>query len=258
MPSGAALDEIKVVAQRSAPDAEARIAAIENELAEFSTIVSHDLSATFRQVSGFMGLLMRDLDGKLEPSQRSYADRIQTSAARCQAMLEQLLAYSRVQQAALDIAACDATLLADEARLNLAHETRSCGAQISVEALGWVRADRRLMAQAFKRLLDNAIKFRRPDTAPRIAIRLASGAEGWAVHIVDNGVGVAIEEQEKLFGMFTRLHPQEESVGIGAGLAIARRILRRHSGEVRFIDQAEGACVEMRLPRAARVFQGAV
>jgi signal transduction histidine kinase len=232
--------------------AEARIAAVELELADFTSTVAHDVSACFRQINGFLGLLMRDLDGKLEPAQRDTADRIADAAAKGHGMMEEMLAYSRAQQAVLDIAACDATLLADEARLRLSGEIRRSGAQIEVAPLGRVRVDRALMSRAFAHVLDNALKFRRADFAPCVTVTLAPDDDRWAARIRDNGVGVAPDERESAFRMFHRLNPDAGHSGVGAGLSISRRILRRHGGDVRFIDCSDGACVELSLPGEAR------
>ena len=112
-----------------------------------------------------------------------------------------------------------------------------------------MQADPQLLTVVFHRLVDNALKFGRPGVRPRVDIRPAHDEQTWRVRITDNGVGVPASNREKVFGMFHRLHGEERYPGVGAGLAICRRIARRHGGEIRFVNQDEGACVELALPR---------
>jgi signal transduction histidine kinase len=134
-------------------------------------------------------------------------------------------------------------------RLQLSGEIRQCGAEIAVSATGQVLADQDLLVQALKCLIDNAIKFRRDGVAPRVEIVSLESASEYRIRISDNGIGASPAVFEKLFGMFYREHPEAGFPGVGAGLTIARRIARRHGGDVQFVDVGPGACVEIRLPR---------
>lgn len=227
-----------------------RLAAIERELADFSYIVSHDVEAAVRHITAFSRLLIEDFDGELTERQQAYAGHVQAAGARCQAMMEQLLAFSRTQHRRMEPVLRDATPTAQLALLELAAEGRAAGAEITLEPLGEVLADPRLLTDLFHRLIDNALKFGRPGVRPRIDVRPAHDERTWRVRIADNGVGLPAAQREKVFGMFQRLHPDDRYPGVGAGLAICRRIARRHGGEVRFLNQDDGACVELALPRA--------
>jgi light-regulated signal transduction histidine kinase (bacteriophytochrome) len=240
----------------SEPTRDGRNVELEQEFADFSYIVSHDLAASFRQINSFLELLTSDMDDSLTPAQRGYATHINSATAKCQLMLEQLLIYSRVQQAALEIEECDATLLVDSARLQLSQEVRESGADIVVGPLGRVRVDQTLMVQAFMGVLKNALQFTRPGTAPRVEIKAVMADGRWVCRVSDNGVGIAPDQHEKVFRMFYRLNPETAQGGIGSGLSIARRILRRHGGDVGLGapasgSEAMGACVEISLPGAA-------
>jgi signal transduction histidine kinase len=230
----------------------ARTAAVEDELREFSYIVSHDLAASFRHLAGFSRLLLGELGDELTGRQREHADQIRAASDKCLLMMEQLLVFSRVQQNPFEPARQDATPTMQLVMLQLAMEVRAADAQITVEPLGEAYADPGLLAIAFCHALDNAIKFARPGVRPRIAIQNASDEAFWRVRIVDNGLGIAPEHRERVFGMFQHLNGEETFLGVGAGLAICRRIARRHGGEARFIDRAEGACFELALPHAPR------
>ena len=235
-------------AELAGPDRD-RVDAAERELRAFSYIVSHDLAASFRQVAGFSRLLLGELGERLTERQQSQVDHIRAATEKCQLMMEQLLALSRVQQNDLNVLRLDATKLASLAELQLDAEIRAAGADVTIEALGEVDGDPTLLAQAFRRLLENAIKFRVPGVAPRIVVQASDDADGWRLRITDNGPGVAPAFRERAFGMFQRLNAEGSHPGVGAGLAICRRIARRHGGEARFVDTDRGACVEMVLPR---------
>jgi signal transduction histidine kinase len=231
-----------------APDAHT-IEAVEQELQAFSYIVSHDLAASLRHLSEFSRLLVDDLAGDLTERQRAHAEHIRSAALSAQTMMEQLLVFSRTQQKPLDVTRLEATAILELPMLNFAEAARQAGADITVEPLGEVFADPTLLGMAIGHLLDNAIKFRRPGTPLRISVRPDHGPDFWRLRIQDNGLGVDPAQREKAFQMFSRLHGEGAYPGTGAGLALARRIARRHGGEVRFLDCDEGACVELALPR---------
>ena len=166
-------------------------------------------------------------------------------------MMEQLLVFSRVQQRELDRAPLNAMAAIEIPMLQLGRAAQAAGAKISVEPLGQVYADPDLFALAFTHILDNAIKFRRPDVSPRITIQPAHDEVMWRMRVADNGLGVMPAYRDKAFRMFHRLNGEGAFPGIGAGLTICRRIARRHGGDVVFLDRDEGACLELSLPRAA-------
>jgi len=232
-----------------------RAVVLEQELKDFSYMVSHDLAASFRHVSEFSRLLTAELGSGLTARQRTHADYIHSAAVRCQAMMDQMLAFSQAQQVAVAPVRHDATLTMQLAMRQLTSLERS-GAKVTLAPLGEVFADAKLLAVAFERLLDNAVKFHRPDARPQLGIEPAHDADAWRVRITDNGVGVAPEQTERVFQMFRRLNGEDDFPGVGAGLAICRRIARRHGGDVRFVDCAEGACVELSLPHADRTHLG--
>jgi signal transduction histidine kinase len=227
---------------------EARASAAEMELQAFSYIVSHDLATSFRHVSEFSRLLLGELGEDLTGPQLSHAEHIRNATERCQLMMDQLLLFSRVQQKVLEPARQDATFAMRMAmmRVDIGDDDAS---GISLEPLGEVFADTELLIAVFQHLLDNALKFRRQGVVPRVAIATRHDQRSWRVRITDNGLGVEPEFRARAFEMFRRLNG-EAFPGIGAGLAIARRIARRHGGDLEFVDCLEGACIELALPRA--------
>jgi two-component system, chemotaxis family, CheB/CheR fusion protein len=223
-------------------------AAVEQELQEFSYIVSHDLAASFRHVAEFSRLLMGEMGPSLTRQQQAHADHISNATAKCQSMMEELLAYSRVQQKTLERVRLDATPVARLALMQLDAQLQEAHAEISVGPLGHVYADPDLLALAFHHLLDNAIKFRGHGVHPKVTLEAVQDGAVWRMRITDNGLGVEPAYRDKAFGMFQRLNREDAYPGVGAGLAICRRIARRHGGDIRFIDCVEGSCVELALP----------
>jgi signal transduction histidine kinase len=220
----------------------------EKELSEFSYAVSHDLAAPLRHIAAFSTLLIRSIGPDPTVEQSEYCDHILGATRKCQAMLDELLAFSRAQQAQMVLETCDATLLMEVAMLQLSAQVQSAGAEITIEPLGKAVMDSALMTLVFKQALSNAIKFRTADTAVKINVAAAPDADAWTVRVSDNGPGVALDRQDKLFRLFYQDVPEGTFEGVGAGLAIMRRVLRRHGGDARFVEAEQGACLELSLP----------
>jgi signal transduction histidine kinase len=242
-PPGSSISPMSCYADRT--DGSDRCFALEEELATFSYMVSHDLAGSFRHVSEFSRLLAAELSGGLSPRQRTHVEYIRSAATRCQAMMDQLLAFSQAQQKTLAPVRHDATLTMRLAMRQLANLETS-GAEVTLEC-----ADARLLAVAFGHLLDNAVKFCLPGVRSRVSIKPAHDDDAWRVRIADNGMGIDAKSAERAFQMFQRLNGEAAFPGVGAGLAICRRIARRHGGDIRFVDCADGACAELSLPHGA-------
>jgi light-regulated signal transduction histidine kinase (bacteriophytochrome) len=225
-----------------------RAAALEAELRDFSYMVSHDLGASLRHVTQFSRLLTAELGDGMSSRQRAHVEYIQSAAARCQAMMDALLAFSQAQHTAMAPTRHDAT---QTMRLAMRQQSRleTSGAKVTLTPLGEVFADAKLLGIAFGHLLDNAVKFRAPGPQPQVSIEPAHDDDAWRVRIIDNGMGIDPKYTERAFQMFRRLNGEADFPGVGAGLAISRRIARRHGGDVRFVECADGACAELSLPR---------
>jgi signal transduction histidine kinase len=213
-------------------------------------MVCHDLAASFRHLTHFSRLLLDERGEELTERELIHAEQLRAAGVRCEAMLEQLFVYSRIQQKTLEKVRRDATPIVHLSVLRLAEPIKAAGAEISVDPLGEVYADEELLALACGAVLDNAIKFARSAAPLRIAVRSVGDDTASRIRISDNGPGVAPKYRDIAFQMFRRLNRQNADPGVGAGLAIARRIARRHGGEAAFLDGAEGACVELAFPHA--------
>lgn len=226
------------------------LAGTEQELQTLSYALSHDFSASLRHMTSFSRLILADLGDGLTERQQLHADQLRLAGEQCTAMLEALFVYSRVQSRDLACSLHDPGPAVQGAWARLTAAARLEGAELSVAPLGAVYADAELLAQAVTAVLDNAIKFRRPGVALRVVVEPAHDRAFWRLRVSDNGVGVEARFHEAAFVMFRRLNSGDAYPGAGAGLAVCRRITRRHGGEARFVERADGACVELSIARA--------
>ena len=204
-----------------------------DELQNFASVASHDLQEPLRKIQTFGQQLQRRYGDDLPEEGQEYVRRMASAATRMRALIEDMLEFSRVATRTLpfepvDLAAIAATVVDDcENAIQESHAT------IEVGDLPTIEADRTQMRQLIQNLLMNAIKFRRHDVAPHISITARTVGDGEIELIVaDNGIGFEPEFAEKIFGIFERLHGRTDYEGTGIGLAVCRKIARRHGGEI--------------------------
>ncbi len=210
----------------------ALLQAANQELEAFSYSVSHDLRAPVRHVDGFAAMLQTQAD-RLDDKGRQYLRTISESAKRMGTLIDDLLVFSRIGRAELRNATVDLEQLVQETLAGLEQETRGRNIEWSRQPLAKVRGDPAMLRQVLVNLLDNAVKYTRPRDPARIEIGCTQdSAEEIVVYVRDNGVGFDMEYVDKLFGVFQRLHRNDEFEGTGIGLANVRRIITRHGGRV--------------------------
>jgi PAS domain S-box-containing protein len=203
------------------------------ELEAFAYTVAHDLRTPLRSISSFSEALVEDCAGQLDSLGRDYLRRITGGAKRMAELIDGILSLSRVNRTALDSRPCDLTAMAHA----IVEQLQTLQPERSVRAFiqeGLVeQGDPRLLHSALENLLGNAWKFTRERPDARIEFSSTQDARGVRVYQVrDNGAGFDMAFQDKLFGVFQRLHTQEEFEGHGVGLAALQRIFRRHGGRV--------------------------
>jgi signal transduction histidine kinase len=229
----------------------AELRAAHEELESFSYSVSHDLRAPVRHIDGFLRLLREEL-GTPSPKAAHYLETAALAARRLGGLIEDLLAYSRAAREPLELQALD---LGELVRGVVAQYEREGGApavEWRIGELPRVSADRAQLRVVLEQLLGNARKFTRGRPQPRVEVRARLADKGRVeVSVGDNGVGFDPRFADRLFGVFQRLHREEEFDGNGIGLAIARRILRRHGQCIRGAAvPGEGAVFTFTLARA--------
>jgi light-regulated signal transduction histidine kinase (bacteriophytochrome) len=183
-----------------------------------------------RHISGFSQLLLDNLGAGADPQVRHYLSRIMTRTHEAGALIDDLLAFSRTGRATLGkVPVAAATLVRDLAEsLGAEHPHRTFEWRIG--DLPTVTADPALLRVVFTNLLENAVKYSREQPVSVIEVSSRRQASGWVFAVGDNGVGFDMQFSDKLFGVFQRLHSEEEFEGTGIGLATVRRIVARHGG----------------------------
>jgi signal transduction histidine kinase len=232
---------------------EAELRAVNEELEAFSYSVSHDLRAPLRHIDGFLRLLEEDLGA---PSERAahYMATVAGAARRMGALVDDLLAYSRTARLPLDPRPTDLGALVRDTVARYALDVGVPNVTWDVGELPWVRADSAQLRIVLQQLMSNARKFTRARAQPRVEVRAHAGRGGNAeISVRDNGIGFDPRHAGRLFGVFQRLHGEDQFEGNGVGLAIARRILHRHGQRI-WADAVpgEGATFTFTLALAGR------
>ncbi|QDT05309.1 Phytochrome-like protein cph1 [Rubripirellula lacrimiformis] len=200
------------------------------ELQQFAYVASHDLQAPLRAVVGFAQLLETDYCDRLDPRGEDYVQRIVAASRRMQQLINDLLRYSRVQSSDLT----NASVPLDDALVDaiglLESQIANSGAIVTSDPLPTISGDPSQWSQMLTNLIGNSIKY--CDQTPRIHVSADRGHNAWMIRVRDNGIGIAKEDQQRVFEVFRRLHPQHRYPGNGIGLAICQRIAQRHGGSI--------------------------
>jgi len=201
------------------------------DLEQFAYVASHDLQEPLRMVAAYTQLLAERYRGKLDSTADRYIAYAVEGATRMQALLEDLLAFSRIGRNGVTPAPTDVNTAIEEVLRNLAFTLKEHSVTITCNPLPTILADRFQLVQLFQNLIGNAIKFR-GKAAPSITISADKLGEEWVFSVFDNGIGIAAEHKEFIFKIFQRLHTRAEHPGNGVGLAICRKIVEHNGGRI--------------------------
>jgi len=232
--SGQALENARRYEQEKhySAELEVRVAERTAELEAFTYSVSHDLRAPLRHIDGFSKLLLEEHGAGLSNQAQHYLTRVRDGTRRMGMLVDDLLNLSRLGRRDLSLRLTGLGSLVEEVRGELAADTVGRQIEWQVGPLPFVECDPALMKQVFANLLSNALKFTRTREKAVIQIGLASEDDPLVVFVRDNGVGFSMKYADKLFGVFQRLHRQEDFEGTGVGLATVQRIIQKHGGRV--------------------------
>jgi len=226
-------------ANRNLEETAGKLEAANEELEAFAYSVSHDLRPPLRHIDGFVQLLLQREGERLDPASSRYLNVIAQSSARMDQLIDDLLAFSRTGRAEMKTRRVELNELVREAQQELAPMLEGRPIAWEISPLPAVEADPSLLRQVWVNLLSNAYKFTAPRSKARIEIGVKKpgflekpGFSEVTIFIRDNGVGFDPQYTHKLFGVFQRLHREDEFEGTGIGLAIVRRIIHRHGGRV--------------------------
>lgn len=201
------------------------------DLEQFAYVASHDLQEPLRMVATYTQLLAEKYQGKLDENADKYIRYAVDGALRMQALVKDLLAFSRVGRQGRSPRPTNCEAMVRCAMANLQSSIQETGARVIFESLPSVVADGSELIQLFQNLIGNAIKFR-SSRAPEIRITAQKKKTEWAFSVADNGIGIAVEHAEEVFVIFKRLHTSAEYPGNGIGLSICKKIVEQNGGRI--------------------------
>jgi signal transduction histidine kinase len=202
------------------------------ELQQFAYVASHDLQEPLRMVSSYVQLLERRCQDKLDDDAKDFIAFAVDGANRMQRLINDLLAYSRIETRGQPFERTDSSAALHDALANLALTIEETNATVTHDPLPTVMADEVQLIQTFQNLISNAIKFRRNGVVPQVHISAEERSNQWLFSVRDNGIGIEPQHQDRAFVIFQRLHTREEYPGTGIGLAVCKRIIERHGGSI--------------------------
>jgi signal transduction histidine kinase len=220
------------------------------ELEAFSYSVSHDLRSPLRHMDGFSRILQQEYGKNFPEAAQHYLSRIRNAATHMSELVEDLLHFSHIGRQPLEKTECSMTALVGSVQTDAIQEYADRKIEWNVSALPEVRGDRVLLKQVFANLISNAVKFTRQQAVATIEIGSYQDGDKAVVFVRDNGAGFDPQYADKLFGVFQRLHRQDEFEGTGIGLATVQRIIHKHEGRVWAESQpGQGATFYFSLPK---------
>jgi signal transduction histidine kinase len=213
------------------------------DLQQFAYVASHDLSEPLRKVANFCQLLERQYSPQLDDRARQYIDFAVDGAKRMQVLITDLLALSRVGRTTEEFKPIDLGKALDQATATLSDRIVVAGGRVErLSPMPTVPGDRALLTSLLENLVGNAVKYRRDDVAPvvTVAAELDEVARRWTFTVADNGIGIDPQFAERIFAVFQRLHLRDQYGGTGIGLALCRRIVEFHGGQI-WLEHVESA-----------------
>jgi PAS domain S-box-containing protein len=219
------------------------------ELEQFAYVASHDLQEPLRMVTSYVQLLAKRYQGKLDRDADEFIGFAADGATRMHWLINDLLTYSQVGTRAKALAPTDSEAVFEQSLSNLRVAIEEKGAAVTHEPLPRVMADDVQLGQLFQNLVSNAIKFH-GEGVPRVHVSANPNGNRWIFSIQDNGIGIDPEFKERIFVIFQRLHGKDKYPGTGIGLAICKKIVERHGGNIWVESQlGKGATFYFTLPK---------
>lgn len=209
----------------------AQLESSNQELEQFAYVASHDLQEPLRVVAGYLQLIERRYKGRLDSDADEFIAFAVDAAKRMQALINDLLAYSRIGRKIRPFEPTDGNDVLKQALFNLSVLLNDEQVTVTNDPLPTVMADGAQLVSVFQNLISNAVKFK-GDAPPRIHVGAVDCGEEWKLSVSDNGIGIDPQYTERIFLIFQRLHTREEYPGTGIGLAICQKIIDYHGGRI--------------------------
>ena len=208
------------------------------ELEQFGYIISHDLQEPLQTIANYTRLLERRYPDKLDEKASRYINYVVDGAQRMQTQIQDLLSYARLGRRQEPFELTDFNKVLAQALANLKSSINQAQATVTASELPILRADASQMVQLFQNLISNALKY--SNQSPLVQIQAEEQASLWLFSVSDNGIGIDPKYANRIFEIFQRLHTKEEYPGTGIGLAICKKIVERHGGQIWVVSPPEG------------------
>jgi len=221
-----------------------------NELEAFAYSVSHDLRVPLRAIDGFSRIVIEDYEDKLDEEGVRLLQVVRDNTKKMGQLIDDILLLSRAGRQEMKISKLDVASLARNVYSEFGQDIKDRNVDFTVDDLPMAMADRALLNQVLTNLIGNAIKFTQEKENAKIIIGFNEEKDNLTYYVRDNGAGFDMRYYDKLFGLFQRLHSQQEFEGTGVGLSIVQRIINRHGGSVwgeGVVDK--GATIYFSLPK---------
>ena len=202
------------------------------DLEQFAYVASHDLQEPLRMVASYTQLLARRYRGRLDDDADEFIGFAVDGVSRMQSLINDLLAYSRVGRKGAGLEPVNLEAVLEKVLATLKTTIEETGGRITHDRLPVVMGDPTQLFQLLLNLIQNGMKFSRPDRPPVIDVVAEDVGHSWQISIRDNGIGIADEFKERIFIIFQRLHSRGDYPGTGIGLAICKKIVERHHGRI--------------------------
>ncbi|WP_343232771.1 ATP-binding protein [Natrinema amylolyticum] len=202
-----------------------------DRLKQFAYAASHDLQEPLRMVSSYLQLLERRYGDDLDGEAREFIDFAVDGADRMRAMVDDLLAFSRVEASDGEFQTVDCDAVLDHVSEDLQVQIEENDAALSVESLPTVTADSEQLEQLFCNLVSNGIKYNDSER-PRVDVTVEERTDHWRFAVADNGIGIDPDRTDRIFEVFKRLHHEDEYTGTGIGLSLCQEIVDNHGGDI--------------------------
>jgi len=208
-----------------------------DDLLHFAGVVSHDLKEPIRKIKTFNSILKNEYKADFSENAKKFLQKVDQSAQRMQNIVEGILAYSTLDKRAQPVEKINLDLVIENIKTDLELIINEKGAILVISELPQIQGAPILIHQLFYNLVHNALKFSKADEPPRVIItsdiiKNQEGIEVLEIKIKDNGIGLDIVDTEKIFDAFERLHSKDQFEGNGLGLALCRKIAKRHNGAI--------------------------
>lgn len=196
------------------------------ELEQFANIASHDLQEPLRMISSFIGLIDSKYGHHFDEKGKKYLEFVSNGATRMRLLIHNLLAYSKVSN---DFSAAESVDLMDLFREIQGLIQRS---SLEVHDLPVIVGQRTPLFHLFKNVVQNGFKYQKPDSTPKVEVACVESEDSIVISVKDNGIGIPLEAQDRIFDLFSRAHNPMEYEGSGIGLALCKKIMERHNGKI--------------------------